>query len=944
MHGMVSCVTEVRLLSNVSPEHVVSRRRPPAPLIGAPQIGPAYAVPAALSPLIGRGAELAELGHLLDLERVVTLTGAGGSGKTRLAAEVARMLDSQFPGGVAWIELAGLTGATWVETEVAAALDIAESSPGDMIDRVVAALGSRSRTLLVLDNAEHLVASTAQLTAAVSAACANVTVLTTSREPLGVPGELVWRVPSLSAPSTAHSPQQATTAAAVLAYEAVELFAERAARTRRGFVVTDANAAAVAQICGRLDGLPLAIELAAARVRTISPERIADQLDDRFRLLTGGPRTSTARQQTLQASVEWSEALLDPAERMVFRRLGVFSAGFTIGAAEAVIGAFGDVDVYDVADIVARLVDKSLVQIDGPHDRYHYLETLRSFALQRLLEMSETAIARDAHADWCATFLDDVAAQGDAGDVNDWWHNRLAVIGRVDPEWPNCCAALEWLPASSPLALRLVAGLGDYWALRQRAGHSARYGMAVLQAGDRSDREWIRTVLQLQAVRTNAGDATYALIRDETAALAESRGDLTSARRLTISRPIATSMVSGPTNDVLADLADLRMAAAETRDWFTLWNAAQSPAVILASAGRTREAEALVEHLTGSRAVLIRAFGAQMRGEVDRSIELADEAQQLLDARLGATMDRMIIALLTASSALSTHAPEQLDTIRTGDRGGDPLPHALQATYEMVNGVRYLLADDLPEARTMFAAARPDLFPSWRTIGYLAQVELSLGNLQAAVTAAVDLRERCTMVSAPLYETTADLVLAECARADRPTEAIELAHGALETATTFELWPAAVDALETLAVLLTEVDRDRDATRLLAAAQTARRSMQYRYRFAHRRAALQPLITRMADSEDWRSGTALALPDAVELARRMRGTRLRPTAGWESLTPTELVVAEHAADGLSNPQIAERLLMSRATVKTHLLHVFAKLAINNRTELATLVVSRRAGS
>lgn len=944
MHGMDSCVAEVLPLAHEPTEQVVSRQRRSAPLIGAPRIASVNAVPAALSPLIGRRAELAELEQLLDRERVVTLTGAGGSGKTRLAAEVASRLDGRFAGGVAWIELAGLSGETGVDAEVAAALEIAETTQGAAIDRIIANLRNRPRTLLVLDNAEHLIPMTAQLTAAVSTACANVTVLCTSREPLSVPGELVWRVPSLARPLTAPDSPRTMTAADVTGYEAVELFAERAARTRRGFVVTDANAAAIAQICSRLDGLPLAIELAAARVRTISPERIATQLDDRFRLLTGGPRTATARQQTLQASVEWSEALLEPAEQMVFRRLGVFSGGFAIAAAEAVITAFGDIDVYNVAEIVARLVDKSLLQFDERRDRYHYLETLRSFAMQRLLEMSETMLARDAHAEWCAAFLDDVLRHGDAGDANDWWHGRLAIVGAVDLEWANCAAALDWVPPSSPVALRLVAGLGDYWALRQRAGHSARYGMPALRSGDRADPQWTRAVLQMQAVRTNAADAEYAALRDEAAALAEVRDDRATARRLAVSRPIAESMIFGPNDDVLRELADLRSEATEARDWFTLWNAAQSPAVILASAGRTREAEMLVEHLTGSRAVLIRAFGAQLRGEAERSIELADAAQQLLDAKLGATMDRMIIALLTASTALSTRSPDQLESIRVSDRGGDPLPRALQATYDMVNGVRSLLADDLDEARDTFAATQPDLFPSWRTIGFLAQVELSLGNHQAAAAAAADLRGRCKMVSAPLYETTADLVLAECAGPDHPTEAIELAHRALETAFTFELWPAAVDALETLAVLLTDVDRDRDAARLIAAAQAARATMQYRYRFAHRRAALQPLVARLLDSDDWSAGAQLALPDAVELARRMRGARLRPTSGWESLTPTELLVAERAADGLSNPQIAEQLIMSRATVKTHLLHVFAKLAVSNRTELATLVVSRRAGS
>lgn len=907
---------------HVGREHSVTyRRMPPVPL----------------TPLIGRDAELVEVARLLDSERVVTLTGSGGCGKTRLACEVAGRVHERFPGGVAWVELASCTERDDVVASIIDLLDIVES-PGEVgLDSIIRLLLGRPPVLLVLDNAEHVLAATSDVVSAVVSRVPHTSVVCTSREPLGVAGEVVWRVPSLATPPSHPEP---VTAAAIAGYDAVRLFADRARRVRRGFAITDANASAIAQICIRLDGVPLAIELAAARVRSMPPERIAAQLDDRFRLLAGGPRTLLARQQTLQASVAWSEGLLDAAERAAFRRLGVFVAGFTLDAAEAVIGSFGDVDQYDIADIVGRLVDKSLVQLDDGRDRYSLLDTIRTYAMQRLLETDELASARDAHATWFAHWLSDVASSDAAPDVNAWWASRLSELAIVDPEWPNCATAIDWVPAGSSLSLRLVAGLGDYWALRQRANDSARYGMPALVAGDHASPEWLLAVLRLQAVRTNAGDQQFAAFRQEAAERAAADGDRRSLLRLEIARHLTMVMIFGPQADVLAEITSVAEEAAELGEWSTVWNAAQGTALMLVTAGRLDEALRFLEPLTSARAMLIRSLAAQSRGELQAAVALLGETRSMIDVRLGAVLDKVLLTFAVAGAALALDNASLLDALHPSDFGLEALPAGFRSADAMARGVAHLLAGRLDEARDVFAEREPDLFTSWRLVALLTQTEIARGDLAGARSAAERLLELCRNTPSPYFEAIATLVLAECELDHDLAAALDLAHRSLAVAAAAGLQPLVVDTLEVIGTMLAAAGRGRDAARLVSACAIARDDMMVRHRFPHRSAAVAAVVQVLRGDDGWAEGAALTLGDAVEVAQRMRGERLRPTIGWDSLTPTELQVIEQVAVGLSNPQIAERLLMSRATVKTHLVHVYSKLGISSRAELAAAVVRR----
>ena len=402
-------------------------------------------LPVQLTSFVGRDAQLTQLRELLAGNRVVTLTGAGGVGKTRLAVQVAAQLAGEFGDGVWYVDLAPLTDPEVVPVAVARALGLPDQPGRSTMDSLLRFVRDR-QMLVVLDNCEHLLDASAELVVAVLSGAARLTLLATSREAIGVAGEVSWRVPSLS-----------------LAGEAIELFTDRARHARPDFTVTDGNAAAVGEICARLDGVPLAIELAAARVRALSLGEILDSLHDRFRLLTGGARTAVRRQQTLRASVDWSHALLTEPERVLLRRLAVFLGGFDLDAAQAVAGG-GELERYQVLDQLSLLVDKSLVVADdsGGRTRYRLLETVRQYALEKLGESGEADGVRARHRDHYTA----MAAVLDAPAGSDY-EQRLE---RAEIEIDNLRAAFGWSREHSDveLALALASSLQPLWQARGR--------------------------------------------------------------------------------------------------------------------------------------------------------------------------------------------------------------------------------------------------------------------------------------------------------------------------------------------------------------------------------------------------------------------------------------------------------------------------------------------
>jgi predicted ATPase/class 3 adenylate cyclase len=428
-------------------------------------------LPLQLTSFIGRDKELVQLRGLLAAHRLVTLTGIGGCGKTRMAVQAAAEVLEAYPDGVWLVELAPLSEPSLVDQQLATVLGIREavaaggSGPSTLTDRLVDYLASR-RSLVLLDNCEHLVEACAGLAARLVGACRELTMLATSREPLGVAGEATFGVPPLALVDAA-DPADISNA------EAVRLFVDRAGLVDPNFALTAENAPAVASICRRLDGIPLAIELAAARTRSLTPQQLDARLGDRFRLLAGSSRTALPRHQTLQAAIDWSHRLLSGPERILFRRLAVFAGGCSLEAAEQVCAN----DDLDVLLLVSALVDKSLLVHEPAPGRYRMLETIRQFAWEQLREAGELKELRGRHRDWCLALAEAADLQGPAQPT---WEARLAA------EQDNLRAALEWEgPPGDDGAtrLRLAGALRVFWWSQAQGGEGRDWLERALQAG-----------------------------------------------------------------------------------------------------------------------------------------------------------------------------------------------------------------------------------------------------------------------------------------------------------------------------------------------------------------------------------------------------------------------------------------------------------------------------
>jgi predicted ATPase len=418
-------------------------------------------LPVPLTRFVGRERELAEVARLVTANRLVTLTGAGGVGKTRLAVEAAALAAPGFGDGADFVDLSAVLDAGLLAGVLARGLGVEERAGRSLDERLVRVLRGQHRLLLV-DNCEHLRGPCAELVTAVLSQCPEVVVLATSRQPLGVPGEVTWRVPSLTFPWPDNPPATAD----METFEAIALFLARARAARPDLVVGPAEGAAITSICYRLDGIPLALELAAARAGALDLDDIAGRLSGRFELLarTGvGP----ARHQTLRASIEWSHQLLSEPERAVFRRLAVFADGWPLEAAEticAVPTAGPPVGRTEVAGLLAALVDKSLVNAEhtSTGTRYRLLEVIKAFAAERLAEAGELAAVRDRHGGYYAELAEQSASMLTGPAVAAW-------AAKLDAETGNLRAARRWCaedPARAGAGLWLAAGLGHWWIIR----------------------------------------------------------------------------------------------------------------------------------------------------------------------------------------------------------------------------------------------------------------------------------------------------------------------------------------------------------------------------------------------------------------------------------------------------------------------------------------------
>ncbi len=465
-------------------------------------------LPVELTSFVGRARELAEIKRLLPATRVVTLTGPGGIGKSRLALRAAHKLGRSFPQG-AWVaELAGVDDPELLPYSLARSLGVHERPDDGIQDALLAYLRGR-RLLLVLDNCEHLLEGCRELVAALVSGCVGVRILCTSRERLGVPGEAAVVLSALELPAVgARLP-----VAGLAEVEALRLLADRAVAVAPGFALTDENCGAAADICRRLDGLPLAIELAAVRLASMSAGDLLERLDDRFRLLAasrpGVPRPG--RSQALRAAVDWSHELLGEQERVLWRRVSVFAGGFTLEAAEAVC-LDGGLERERVVDLIARLVDSSILTMahGGRHGRYRLLETVRLYGAERLRAAGEDGELRHRHAEWYAGLIS-------AGDRS-WYGTpgQVEFLDALDAEWANVEAALEFCagsPDTAGLGLAMAGNLGGYWMVRGRYRAGLRHLGTFLEVVPAPSAARARALISFGILVQGTGDYEAALAR-----------------------------------------------------------------------------------------------------------------------------------------------------------------------------------------------------------------------------------------------------------------------------------------------------------------------------------------------------------------------------------------------------------------------------------------------
>ena len=432
-------------------------------------------LPAQLTSFVGRQREIEEIRPLLGSTRLLTLTGAGGCGKTRLALQVAAELIDDFRDGVWLVDLAPLSDPDLVTPSVASVFKVQDGPSRPLAEGVCNYLRSR-QVLLVMDNCEHLIAACARLAEILLLASPGSRILATSRESLGLSGETVWRVPSLSVPSP-----QGTSTEAVARSEAACLFIDRATAVVPTFTISDGNAPVVEAICRRLDGIPLAIELAAARMKVLSVEQISERLNDRFRLLTGGSRTAVARQRTLEAAVDWSYNLLSKIERRFFCRLSVFVGGWTLEAAE-IVCAGGAIRKAQILDLLSNLVDKSLVSSDDDatgHRRYRFLETVRQYGREHILRLGDAEQVRHRHLDFFLTLARRAEPQLTQADQGAW-------LTQLQLDHDNLRSALEWSlaePDRGHDSLELAGALFWFWLKRGHLDEGRRWLQRALAAG-----------------------------------------------------------------------------------------------------------------------------------------------------------------------------------------------------------------------------------------------------------------------------------------------------------------------------------------------------------------------------------------------------------------------------------------------------------------------------
>ena len=811
-------------------------------------------LPVPWSSFIGRDGDRATVVQLLRTHRLVTLTGSGGCGKTRLALHAAEEMVGALDGGTWWVELGPVLHGELVAERVALESGGTAMASAEPMTQLIEHLTSLGGVLLVLDNAEHVVDAVTELVHTVLSTCSEVVVLVTSREPLGLPGEVVWRVPSLTAPT-----DDLSSLVELETFDSVVLFIERATAARPSLVLDETCAPALAAICRRLDGVPLALELAAARVSSMPLGRVAAGLDDAFALLGEGPGPLRARHQTLHASIAWSVDLLCDSERTVLGRLAVFRSPFTAEAAEEVAADGCGIDAGSVVAAMAHLVDKSLLQLDDRTGGYRILEAVRQFCTHHLLTEDELEIVRGRHARYLARWCTE---------VGDGRHGIER--GPIIREMPDVMAAIDWSRHNAPAdALRMCSGLGG---LRSTLGH---YGNLVatwdwLMGFDRDGElsaEWAAAAAALMASATGAGLDVADVVGD----VADRLPPENRRARGWLARGAA--MVPGYRGD-LVPIIDYAEGIVADRNDVEISIYGGFTAYLLSLVGRVAESERWL----GEQRCMLRRHDAafkvdtvgngfaaailntMLRGQFDRVTLLASgPTPQDPGFSLTAAAAFAQVALLTGDRALLDWA------VRWSRRGTIPLLRSLESLIEfstrVFDGDVFGAADAASEFRERAAGVpivqvhhRANLNVTLIEAGRLDEVAAAGEQVMALASA---------MEGGPLTEAVALLARAQLDLCrGRPDNAIEAARALLDVTVVNGLPLMAIDALDVIAVGSQQRGDCGVASRLLGASVAERDRLGYRRVMVAPRALYDDCLAAVHDPSE-----PLSIDTAVQRVR-----------------------------------------------------------------------------